>query len=56
MKEYKVIKPSLGFRNRHEKLEETINKYAKEGWTINTLTNNQHGEIHYIVFEREKNK
>jgi hypothetical protein len=30
MKEYKVIKPSLEFRNRHEKLEEIINNHAKE--------------------------
>jgi hypothetical protein len=55
MKEYKVISPHLGFRNRSEKLEELINKFAKEGWTINTITNNQHGGIPYIVFERYKN-
>ncbi|MFC4721084.1 DUF4177 domain-containing protein [Geojedonia litorea] len=56
MKEYKVIKPSLGFRKRHEKLEDLINKYAKEGWTLKTITDNQHGGISYIVFEREKNR
>lgn len=56
MKEYKVIAPSLGFRNRSEKLEEIINRYAKESWNLNTITNNKHGGISFVVFEREKNR
>lgn len=56
MKEYKVISPSLGFRNRSEKLEEILNKYAVENWTVNAVTNNKHGGIAFVVFEREKNR
>jgi len=56
MKEYKVISPSLGFRNRSEKLEEHINRFAKDGWTLNTIANNRHGGISFVVFEREKNR
>ena len=55
MKEYKVIKPKLGWRNSTEKLEEILNKYAKEGWTLHTITPNQHVVAH-IVFERDKNR
>ncbi len=55
MKEYKVIKPKLGWRNSTEKLEELLNKYAKEGWAVNTITPNQHVVAH-IVFERDKNR
>jgi len=56
MKEYKVISVSLGFRNRAEKLEEIINKFAKEGWMLSTITNNKHGGISFVIFEREKNR
>lgn len=55
MKEYKVITPSLGWKNKFEKLEDILNKYAKEGWTLKTITPHQHG-ISYIVFERNKNR
>ena len=56
MKEYKVISPSLGLRNRSEKLEELINRFAKDGWVLNFITNNRHGGISFVVFEREKNR
>lgn len=56
MKEYKVISPGLGLRKRSEKLEEILNKFAKENWTINAITNNRHGGISFVVFEREKNR
>tara|TARA_R110002073_G_scaffold40547_5_gene115000 strand:- start:105673 stop:105840 length:168 start_codon:yes stop_codon:yes gene_type:complete len=55
MKEYKVIKPKLGWRNASEKLEEILNKYAKEGWNVHSIVNNQH-VISNIVFERDKNR
>lgn len=55
MKEYKVLNPSLGFRNRTEKLEDILNNHAREGWVVNTITSHQHG-ISYIVLEREKNR
>ncbi|MGM5470714.1 hypothetical protein ACS386_10610 [Flavobacteriaceae bacterium LMO-SS05] len=56
MKEYKVINPSLGFRNRTEKLEVILNKFAKESWTLNTISNSKHGGISFIILEREKNR
>jgi len=56
MKEYKVITPSLGFRNRAEKLQDLINNYTKESWNLNAITNNRHGGISFLVFEREKNR
>ena len=56
MKEYRVITPSLGFRKKSEKLEELINKYAKESWTVKTIANNSYGGISFIVFERDKNR
>ncbi len=56
MKEYKVVSPSLGFRNRSKKLEDIINKWAIEGWNFITISNNKHGGISFIVFEREKNR
>ncbi|MAX70073.1 MAG: hypothetical protein CMC76_10780 [Flavobacteriaceae bacterium] len=55
MKEYKVIKPKLGWRSQTEKLEELLNKYAKEGWRLVEITPNQH-MISFIVFERDKNR
>ncbi len=55
MKEYKVIKPSLGWRNPIEKLEDILNRYAKEGWAVNSVTPNAHG-ISFIIFERNKNR
>jgi len=56
MKEYKVLKPSLGFRNRSEKLQEILNSQAKENWTLSTITHNRQGGISFVVFEREKNR
>jgi len=56
MKEYKVISPRLGLRNRSERLEEILNQYARESWNVNTITNNRHGGVAFVVFEREKNR
>lgn len=56
MKEYKVISPSLGLRKRAVKLENLVNQFSKERWDINTITENRHGGISFIVFEREKNR
>ena len=56
MKEYKVITPSLGLRKRSEKLEDILNKFAKENWTVSAITNNRHSGVAFVVFEREKNR
>lgn len=55
MKEYKVVKPKLGWRNPVEKLEELLNNYAKQGWISKNITPHQH-TISHIVFERDKNR
>ncbi|VAV86274.1 hypothetical protein MNBD_BACTEROID02-1899 [hydrothermal vent metagenome] len=56
MKEYKVIKPKLGWRNTSEKLQEFLNTHAKQGWCLHSLTTSQMGEYSNIIFEREKNR
>jgi hypothetical protein len=56
MKEYKVVNPSLGFRNRTQKLEDLLNLHAREGWSVKSIVDNGHGQISMIVFEREKNR
>lgn len=53
MKEYKVLKPKLGWKNTSAKLEEILNINAKEGWSLHSVNTHQHGIIN-IVFEREK--
>lgn len=53
MKEYRVEKPQLGWKDRSKKLEEFLNLIAKEGWALHTINTNQHG-IMNVVFEREK--
>jgi hypothetical protein len=55
MKEYKVIKPKLGWRNATEKFEDLLNTHAKQGWEVNTITFNDH-HISFVVFERNKNR
>ena len=54
MKEYKVVKPSLGWRNRSEKLEEVLNNYAKQGWLLKDINKNE-GFVQ-IILERDKNR
>tara|TARA_R110001606_G_scaffold399054_1_gene580203 strand:+ start:41824 stop:42006 length:183 start_codon:yes stop_codon:yes gene_type:complete len=52
MKEYKIVTPKLGFRNRMQNFEDVLNQYAREGW--NVIKINQ--TFTTIVFEREKNR
>ncbi|WP_082106788.1 DUF4177 domain-containing protein [Kordia zhangzhouensis] len=54
MKEYKVVKPSLGWKNRSEKLEEILNNHAKQGWILCNINKNE-GYVQ-IIFERSKNR
>ncbi len=51
MKEYKVILPKLGFRNRNKNLEDLLNQYAREGWVVNHIS-----QTGTVVFERNKNR
>ena len=52
MKEYKVVIPKLGWKNRHQNFEDTLNQYAREGWRVNHIAQGWTS----IVFERDKNR
>ncbi|MFD0861181.1 DUF4177 domain-containing protein [Sungkyunkwania multivorans] len=52
MKEYKVIRPMLGLRNRMQKLEDLLNSYAAQGWSLKNIDDH----YSYIIFERDKNR
>jgi len=51
MKEYKVMIPKLGFRNRVQNLEDMLNQFAREGWQYKEITS---GGL--LVLERDKNR
>lgn len=52
MKEYKVINWKQGLSRNNERLEDTLNQYAKAGWTVRHIADN----TPRIVFERDKNR
>jgi indole-3-glycerol phosphate synthase len=52
MKEYKVISPSLGWKNKNGKLEEILNNYAKQGWVLHSASQG----FLQLIFERNKNR
>ncbi|WP_460218123.1 DUF4177 domain-containing protein [Psychroserpens sp. MEBiC05023] len=52
MKEYRVIVPKLGLRNRVEKYEDLLNQYAREGWIVKHIGQTST----MIIFERDKNR
>jgi len=52
MKEYKVVHPKLGFRNRSQNFEDLLNQYGREGWKVNYIAPSWSN----IVLERDKNR
>ena len=52
MKEYKVIMPKLGFRNRQQNFEDILNQYGREGWVVNYIAPSWTN----VVLERDKNR
>ena len=52
MKEYKVIATKLGFRNRTQAFEDTLNQYAREGWCVIHIDTGWGS----VTFERDKNR
>jgi hypothetical protein len=52
MKEYKIVTPKLGFRNRMQNLENELNQYGREGWKVVNINQTWTS----IVFERDKNR
>tara|TARA_R110000787_G_scaffold55942_1_gene128797 strand:+ start:762 stop:920 length:159 start_codon:yes stop_codon:yes gene_type:complete len=52
MKEYKVIVPKVGFRNRVRNFEDILNQHAREGWNVIEVGQGWSS----VVFERDKNR
>ena len=52
MKEYKVELPKFGFRDRHQKFEDYLNQYAREGWVLKHVNINTGS----VILERDKNR
>jgi hypothetical protein len=52
MKEYKVVNWKMGLSNNNQRLEETLNQFAREGWRVRHIAENSSR----IVLERDKNK
>ena len=52
MKEYKVITWKIGLTRNNERLEDTLNKHAREGWCVKHINDS----TYRIVFERNKNR
>tara|TARA_A200000113_G_C8595903_1_gene267616 strand:- start:71 stop:229 length:159 start_codon:yes stop_codon:yes gene_type:complete len=52
MKEYKVVNWKMGLSKNNQKLEDTLNHYAREGWVLKHLAEN----TARIVLERDKNR
>ena len=40
MKEYKVVVPKLGWKNRMQNYENFLNQYAREGWIHKQISPN----------------
>lgn len=52
MKEYKVVNWKMSLSKNNERLEETLNQYAREGWVVTHVA--EHSSR--IVLERDKNR
>ena len=52
MKEYKVISWKMSISKNNERLEDTLNQYAKMGWKAIHIAE----QSARIVFERDKNR
>ena len=52
MKEYKVVNWKMGLTNNNDRLEDTLNDYAKQGWRVIQVAEN----FQRIIFERDKNR
>lgn len=54
MKEYKIINKSIW--KKDTEFEDSLNQYAREGWTVISAIGNGHGKISKVILEREKNR
>jgi hypothetical protein len=53
MKEYKIIKQPVSWRNSQQKFEDELNNYAKQGWRVVNVYSASNGLINALL---EKNK
>lgn len=52
MKEYKVVNWKMGLSRNNVKLENLLNEYARNGWSVIHIAE----QTTRIVFERDKNR
>ncbi len=52
MKEYKVVRWKVGLTNNNQRLEDILNEYAQQGWTLKEVIK----DYSQIIFERNKNR
>jgi len=52
MKEYKVVNWKMGLSKNNERLEDTLNEYARQGWVVKDVSES----TARIIFERDKNR
>ena len=52
MKEYKVVSWKMGLSNNNQRLEDTLNEHAQQGWVLKEVAENSMR----IIFERDKNR
>jgi hypothetical protein len=52
MKEYKIIKK--GFWKNDSDLEDRLNKYARDGWEIDSAIGDMEGNFKRIIFVRDR--
>lgn len=52
MKEYKVVSWKMSFSNNNQRLEDLLNQYAREGWSVIHIADNNTR----VVLERSKNR
>lgn len=52
MKEYKVVSWKMGMSNNNQRLEDTLNQYAQQGWRVLQVAEN----FQRVILERDKNR
>ncbi len=52
MKEYKVVSWKSGLSKNNERLEDTLNEHARDGWSVKHIAE----QTARVVFERDKNR
>lgn len=53
MKEYKIIKQPVSWKNSKQKFEDELNNYAEQGWIVVNVYNTSNG-ITNALLEKDK--